>query len=297
MKKILLFIFIFSFIVAQAQQVTNFSQHAFDRYSVNPSFAGSETYTPVNFLFKRYWTGFDEAPQIQELNGHGKILRQVGAGGRIFHFETGPVSKLGAEMSYAFHIPIHANGTKLSFGLSGMVYQYHLDLQSLDFENPNDPAIFGAVDKLIVPDAAAGFNIHNQKFHIGMSAYQLLNQEISLMAENLAQQQAMHYYAITGYKLYTSEKFMLYPNALVKYTEPELMQFEAGLIMKYDPVFVGFAYRDQEAAVMMFGLESKTLSFGYAYDYLLSGIADFSDGSHELRLSYKFNLQEPKLNE
>ena len=62
---------------------------------------------------------------------------RVGLGGLIFQDNTDPTSNMGAMFTYAYHLDLPKMMSKLSLGISGLVYQYKLDQGALEFQNPD----------------------------------------------------------------------------------------------------------------------------------------------------------------
>ena len=277
------------------QQMVSFSQYALNKYSVNPAVAGSEAFIPVNFGYKQYWTGFDNAPLLAEVNMHGAVTHRMGMGGRIFQFESGPLTKLGAEFSYAYHIPLSANGLQLGLGLSGQIYQYSLNFNKLTVENSGDPALSGTAEQLVVPDAATGLYLYSRSFYFGAAVYQLLGRTVDMMNPAVEQTQKQHLFLNTGFRHDFNQNVSIEPSVLVKLYDPYLYQAEAGFIFTVKPVCIGASYRLDDSMVILLGTRAGRISFCYSYDYILSGLADFSNGSHELHLGFRINTSKPKL--
>ncbi|OFY37462.1 MAG: hypothetical protein A2X01_18610 [Bacteroidetes bacterium GWF2_35_48] len=293
--KPLLLIFLIASTVASAQQLTQFSLHSHNRFAVNPATAGSESYIPVLFSYKQYWTGFNDAPRFQNLSAHGIISRRVGVGVKLFSYYTGPLDKSGAEIAYAYHIPVSASGAKLSFGLSGSIYQYAIDKNKVSFENPKEPLLVRLSDKMIIPDFNFGTCFYTEKAYIGISFLQLLNRKIDMMVSTLDQKQITHLLVHGGYNFIINDKFSVEPNVLVKYMPQSFFQVDIGAKFKYDYVWIGASFRTDDAISASFGFSKDNIIVGYAYDYMISGLTNYANGTHEIILGYKINPQKPKV--
>ena len=64
-------------------------------------------------------------------------FKNFGLGGALYTDVTGPTSKTGMYLSYAYHIRV-ANETKLSLGLSGGLMQYSVDGTKINLASPGD---------------------------------------------------------------------------------------------------------------------------------------------------------------
>lgn len=82
-------------------------------------------------------------------------------------------------------------------------------------------------------------------------------------------------------------------------------QLDLGVYLTLQPVLFGVWYRgvpvkqfegfaNNESLVMMVGFQKNDMSFGYSFDYTLSGLGIGSGGAHEVSWSYTFSLGKPK---
>ncbi|MBI5219365.1 MAG: type IX secretion system membrane protein PorP/SprF [Bacteroidia bacterium] len=295
MKKILLIILTLFCAKLYAQQMTEYSMHFLNKYAVNPAAAGSESFMPVMFSYKQYWTGIDEAPRLQQISTHSIIGRRVGLGCKIINYQTGPLDKTGAELTYAYHIPLNANGAKLSLGLSGLIYQYSIDLNKLTFENPREPLLTRISEKMIVPDFSIGAYFYTKQAYIGAAFYQLLNRKIDMMVTNLNQRQVTHLMFNGGYNFILSNTIGLEPMALFKFMSGNIFQADAGFKFKYQYFWIGASFRTDDAIVSFVGFSKDNITIGYSYDYVISNLSSYTNGSHEIFLAFKINTQKPKI--
>lgn len=294
MKQILIFFMLYSGCLF-SQQLTQFSMYFQNRYSVNPAVAGTESYIPIMLSHKQYWTGIDGAPKFQQISAHGNIARRAGMGCKIFNYQTGPLEKSGAELTYTYQIPLNLNTAKLSFGLSGLIYQYRVDMNKVTFENPRDPLLTRISDKLTVPDFNFGIYYYSNKAYLGFSVNQMLNRKINLMVSNLNQNQVMHFILHGGYNFMLTENFSIEPNVLFKLMSFNILQADAGIRVKYQYFWLGASFRTDDAIVCSLGFSKDNIIIGYSYDYVLYGLSSYTNGSHEILLGYKINPQKPKL--
>jgi len=283
-----------------SQQINTYSQYMQDKYAVNPAVAGSSLYSPLNFSYKQFWTGINDAPSMQTLSGHVRIYDEVGIGGKVFNYSAGPIGKTGIEGTYAYNLALN-NTLKLSFGLSAMLYQYKIDKEKLKLENPNDATIDYSSNNLIVPDAAFGIYLYDRNYYAGISTFQLFNRRVDLKNEaNLDQKQVRHYYLIGGYDFKINKDYSVEPSLLAKFIEAGQYQVDINVkgayrISNSQKLWLGASYRTSDAIAIMVGLSQEKIGIGYAYDITLSDINTHSNGSHELVITYNFSSSRPKL--
>lgn len=280
-----------------AQQIPTLSQFMENNYMVNPAVAGTKAYSPLVFNYKRWWSGMDDAPAMQSISSHFLASDNVGLGGKIFNYATGPLSKMGMEATYAYQLKIGNNGAKLSLGLSAQLYQVYLNKSLLKLEEQDDNAVLFGSEKLITPDAAFGAYYYNQKYYVGLAAYQLFNRKVDMMTDNILEnRQVRHYFFTAGYTYDINNNYSLEPSLLAKFIESGVNQAELNIKGVYKQSFwIGLGFRTGDAFVINAGIRKDRFVFGYAYDYSINDIRKHNIGSHELLFIVKFNRSKPKL--
>ena len=298
MKKIIAFIIVGLSIsvLTQAQQLNTVSQYSQDLYLINPAYAGVTKYMQVTATYKKFWSGLNGSPSLQTLSGHMAFADNMGAGGKIFNYSAGPISKTGIEGTYAYNLDLNGNGMKLAFGLSAQLYQFYMNKAALTMEDPNDYAVMYGADKMIVPDFNFGtfFYDSEKHYYAGISIMQLMGRKVSLLNKDyLDNNQVRNYYFTGGYIYEISDNLTLEPSVLAKFIEAGLYQVDINVnatIKKL--VNFGISYRTDNAVVAMLGIRTDKFTFGYAYDYTLSAIKSYTVGSHEVMFIYRLGGEE-----
>ena len=272
------------------QQLNLSSLYNLNRYEVNPAVAGSEMGLPLAFSYRKAWTGIEGSPSTQFLTGHIQVVDRMGVGLKIFNGTMGPLRRTGMEATYAYHLPLNEGKSNLSFGLSGIFYQYYLNKSNLNMQDPSDPVLFGP-DQKITPDAAFGVYYYGSGYFAGLSVYQLFGGKIRFDADNIAENQRIrHYFFNMGYTFNISDDFELEPSALLRVLGTGVEQVDINLYATYlKMVSLGLSYRSGNAMVIQLGYKNENLNIGYAYDLSLSDIKTVSSGSHEIMFIYRFS--------
>lgn len=298
MKKIIIIsiLAVAGLLSVNAQQMTAFTQFSEDHYSINPGAAGTLPYSPLTFGYRRLWTGMDAAPSMQFISSHVLIADNMGMGGRIFNYSTGPLSKMGIEGTYSYQLRLN-DQMHLSLGLSLQLYQFSLNKSQLTMEDMDDDLLLYGSDKLIMPDAAFGAYLFAKNYYAGVASYQLFDRKVDLMTEGVFEnKQVRHYYVTGGYMYDFNGNWSVQPSVLMKLIESGIFQADvAAKVIYKQTVSLGLSYRTQDAAAISLGFQKDRVFFGYAYDLLLTDIKKHSLGSHELIFSFKFNRSKPKL--
>lgn len=93
---------------------------------------------------------------------------------------------------------------------------------------------------------------------------------------------------MAGINIDASDVITIQPTVLVQAIEASPLQFDINTRFIYDNKYwIGASYRHQDAIVAMFGLNYSGVEFGYSYDMTISNIKSYSNGSHEIHLTYR----------
>lgn len=282
----------FAFFQANAQQLGNYNIYHMNKYLHNPASVGTLPYVFLSTSYSQAWTGFSGAPNMYSVSAHSLISPTVAFGGKMNYENTGLTSRFGAEASYAYHIPISDNGTKLSLGISALLEQHSLLKDKFLMAHPDDEAVVNSENSVIIPDAAFGLSFYKENsFFVNYSIYQLFDRKVNyLNDDNIENKRVRHHYFNLGYRFHLSENFKLEPSALIKLTEKGMLQFDAGIKGEIkDVVYLGCYYKSNEAIAPFIGINTHHVAVGYSYGMLLGDISNYSLGSHEIMLIIKIN--------
>lgn len=274
--------------IVSAQQMPLTSQYMFNNYLLNPAEAGTLDYIPFTIAARAQWNGIEGAPKTQFFSMHSKVGDKMGVGGYVYRDETGPISEQGVQLSYAYHLSLN-DEAKISFSLAGMLFFHDINRAYLRPDEGDDAALNTLKVNAISPDINFGILYYTDKYKVGISSPQLLQNSIYSSTEDIdSPKLARHYYLFGEYQFGMNDKIDLVPSTLVKYVGGAPFQFDLNVKALYiKRYWIGASYRYSNAVVGMLGLNWKNLSFGYAYDYSLNDIADYSAGAHEVFLTYK----------
>lgn len=275
-----------------AQQLPQTSNFLGQKYMMNPAVGGSSEDFEVRSLNRYQWAGVTDAPRTFILSLQGPLKdRNIGLGGYIFTDNAGPTRRTGFQLSYAYHLRINEY-TRLGLGVSAGLLQFAIDGTKITLTDQNDPALYSELNNTLLFDASFGTHLYGEDYYIGISAPQLLRNRVDLFDSETADQSRLedHYYLFGGYRWAVSESFTLEPSALLKYNAPAPFNLDLGMIAHYrDMIYIGGYYRLNEASSAIIGYEWKErLSIAYAYDFSFSNIGNYSDGTHEVQIGFRF---------
>ena len=293
MKKIVLTLLAFSPLVVIAQQLPHYSQYMINDYVLNPAIGGKDAYFEGMSANRYQWGGITDAPRTYILSLQGPMKYQhMGIGGQLFTDIVGPTRRTGGYLSYAYHIPL-TKKLKLSFGLSAGILQFMVDGQKINLHDNGDLVLTNALQSVLTPDFSAGFYLYNEKFWVGFSCMQIQQNKLKFFdyMSNTSSVMNRHYCFMAGYRLPVGDNFVIEPSGIVNYVAPAPVQFDLGLRAIYREKFwMGGSFRNHDAIAAYIGfIFRENLMLGYAYDFTITDLGNYSTGTHELILGMRFN--------
>ncbi len=314
-----------------AQQQPYYTQYILNNFILNPALAGIENYWDFKVSYRNQWVGLNGAPTtlyltinaplgkseydketpvtVPDLQAKNLGAKQFwmeytappahsGVGLTIINDKTGPLSRIAAYGSYAYHLPVGVK-TSLSFGLSLGVQEVNVDVNAVDFgqANPIDPAALrsGYLNKL-EPDVNAGLWLSNKSYFLGLSAQQIvpvpINSGNGTTASNgvvlLNGKLIPHTFLTAGYKILAGDDINILPSVMISYVKPLPIGVDVNAKIQYqDLLWLGFSYRYQRGYAAMMGVNiSSTINLGYSYDYTTTQLNTVSSGTHEIVLGF-----------
>ncbi len=320
MIKRLLYIFIFTVAaqVAGAQQLPLYSQYLYNKFIINPAYAGSDGFTSFNLTARQQWVGYDGAPRTYSLSWQTRILKRgyklgtdlfnrtvyraktegkIGFGGYVFSDKNALVNRNGFQATYSYHFWVQ-DYTQLSMGISFTGYHLRINADENSFESPDEPWLLDNMRKgVFIPDSEFGLYLLNPHFDLGFSAHQLFGAAAKIGTERYRNYEMYRHINLFGsYNFNFGTKTELKPSAFVRMSEQLRPQIDLGLTYTYNQSFwAGFSYRSGGAIIGNFGfkyinsrIEMTSIYFGYSFDYTLNQIQTLTYGTHEITMALKF---------
>ena len=273
------------------QQVPQYSQYMLNDYILNPATTGQHDYWEVKSNNRLNWVGITDAPRTFILSAHGPFKKQnMGMGGSVFADITGPTSRVGFYLSYAYHLKL-SKSLKLGMGLSFGLLQYRIDGTKVTLRENGDPIFPNQMMTVYTADATFGLNLKHKNFNVGISLPQLIGNDLKFLEnqEDTDSKLARHYMLMGGYTFHVGD-FGIMPNVLLKYVFPAPPQFDAGVKFDWrDQIWLGASYRHEDAVSFMGGFAYQDyLVYAYSYDLATSNLRNYSTGTHEVMVGVRF---------
>lgn len=304
MRKILIIACLaFASATVNAQQDVLLSQYMFNHLLVNPAYAGSHDYMMATLLYRNQWVKWDNAPTTEVATLHGPLGgTKLGWGAAISHDHEGVTDRTDFYLNLAYHLKVSSR-LKLGLGLRGGLSYWVRKNSDLVYWDQNDPKFAGDKTSHILPNVGAGLYLYSKRFYAGISAPEVLSYDpdksLSVNSDELKEvpHQVRHYFMTTGVAFPVHPEIVLKPSILVKYTPNTPLEADFNLnVLLANIIWIGGSYRTQDAAVAMVEIQlTRKLRLGYAYDFTLTDVRDYSTGSHEIMLAYDFGYDIMKI--
>lgn len=277
----------------EGQQLPQFTQYMYNTISVNPAYAGSRQVLSMVGIHRSQWAGFGKGPETQTLSIHAPLRNdKIGLGLSFINDKLGyeKFTYLYGDFSYTIQL---SENLKLAFGLKAGFTQYNLDDELIAAEG-SDPGISGVKNRW-EPNIGSGMFLHTEKWYVGLSAPRLLNidhNDLSIAGVDYGIIDKVSYYLTGGYVFDLSDSVKFKPATLIKATNGAPLSYDITANFLFNEKFwLGGSYRVNEftgalGALVDFQV-SKQFRIGYAYEYPLSDINQFSSGTHEVLLMYE----------
>lgn len=289
----LIFLFISSGITAQ--QDAMYTQYMFNTSSVNAAYAGTKEALNVILLSRHQWMGFEGAPVTQSLTAHMPVWKKkMGVGFSYVRDEIGPLVVNNIFLDFAYKVKVHEGGL-LSMGVKAGIDMRENNLTSLSPDDATDPAYYTDVVSNVTPNFGAGLFYYTNKYYLGVSTPKISQTELSTDSNdpNLGREElSRHYFVIAGYVMDINDDWKFKPSGYAKIVKGAPASFDLSLNFMYQSKIIGgTAYRFGDAISFMTQIRiARQWWFGYAFDWSLTRLRTFNNGTHEIMLTLDTNL-------
>jgi len=281
-----------------AQQQPLHTMFMYNKLLINPAYAGYHEHVVASAIVREQWIGFEGAPKTQSLSINAPLSSQrIGIGLNVEHRSIGVSSSTTIDGIYDYRFPLGEGTLSLGVQASGRTYEVdYSDIKTVQDINI-DPGVEGIADSKFLANVGAGIYYSTSKFYAGFSAPRLMNSDIDFEVNNLftAKEQA-HYYLMSGYALPLTYKLSFVPQILFRYTHAAPLSVDLNLGLRWrEDYAVGVTYRkggdsdfSESVDVLVSAKILRGLRLAVAYDFTLSALQQYSDGSIEVMMMYFF---------
>lgn len=308
MKKITLVLFtlvsLFS-VQLSAQEKEIYDQYHFNYYLINPAVAGADKCTHLMLTTRNNWVGLD-GPSTQALSVRSRITdKNFGIGGYVYNDRQPDFSNMGAQLTFAYHIPMSQGrrylknvqlDRQLSFGVSFKVHQASYTSTGTQTLDPADVS-----ESEFAPNANFGMYYVSYGFFSGISFTNLIPYEKTMtgLSEPIAPTTG---FLFLGKSFDLANEMMIEPSVNFNFDVAGHKQIEGNLkFAQNNPVdnvayWAQLSYRHNLdngsgqalSLIPIVGARINKFQLAYAFNLNLSGLAPYNYGTHEVMLAYTF---------
>jgi type IX secretion system PorP/SprF family membrane protein len=305
MKKIIISIVVtlFSYLTVEAQYDAMFTQYMFNEMYINPGYTGSKDAMAVNLTHRQQWVNFPGRPITTSFTVHGPFKSEkMGVGISVLNEQIGKLNRNLVYLNYAYRIKTSSKG-QLAFGLMGGIHNQVNKLSELKSAESGDIQVAQNTPSLIAPNFGTGIYYNTDKFYAGISIPRMIddsylfNQTGEIVKSVSLNVSKFHYYLTVGNVFEINDDLKLKPQAMVKMVQNAPIQYDVNInALIKNKIWTGLSYRSSSAASVLLGLQvNPQLIVNYSYDYSLSKIQKYSQGSHEISIGYLFSYKQRKV--
>ena len=295
MKKFALFVLLVCIMCvenANAQQDPQYTQYMYNMNVVNPAYAGSKETLSLTALYRKQWSGLEGAPETITFSGHSPVNDKVGLGLSVIKDELGPVQETNAyiDVAYVFNV---SSTTRLSLGIKAGATFFSTDFNGFVYSDPlPDPAFANNLNETF-PNIGFGAFYFGERFYLGLSAPNLLKSEHLENDSGIVTSgsEEVHFFFTGGYVFTLSDSVKLKPAFMSKAVTGAPVSVDLTTNVLINNTFeIGAGYRFDDSFSGMVNMRVLPgLRIGYAYDYTISNLGKFNNGSHEIMLLFDIN--------
>ena len=310
MNKSILLTFLMSicFTAVYGQQDAQYTQFMFNKLSLNPGYAVSTDYACISCLHRSQWTGLDGAPTSQSLNARLPMLkRNVGFGISVNHDVIGPTNSWSFSGIYAYRFRINEKHS-LGIGLQGTLRRYQVDWDETSTIQSGDGLVPTGIQSKMIPNVGIGLYYYTQDYYLGVSMPHILEGDLTMYdgpaGNSDFSREETHLFIMGGIIFRISDAVKFKPAFLLKYVQDTPLDLDLnGSFIFFDKFWAGLSYRmggsyDSfgESLDLLLQLQAtQNIRVGLSYDFTLSKLKDYNNGTYEFVLDYCLNPGNERL--
>ena len=295
MKKIISISICLLSLVSFSQQTPQRNLYGYNKYAINPAYAGASGCTQINFSHLNQWVKVEGAPLTSMISANGLIGKALGVGGQVLVDQIGMIQQVSAMGSVSYG-KTFAKRHNIRLGASFGYNQYRIDASNaIAFDN-GDPIIDGGEQSGGTLNSNIGLLYQWKNLEISIGSQQLLQSTSNMSFEGIdGFGLRRHMNGYIAYNQSIGSNWLLTPSLYTKGTNNGY-QLDINTDFRYKKyIFGGLGFRTSIGLIARAGIQVKDLFFiGYAYETPMSNIASYSSGSHEVVLGIKFCKKNPK---
>lgn len=285
-------------------QDPTFTQFYSNPIYLNPALAGSIGCPRVSMNYRNEWPQLT-GNYVTYSMAYDSYVKSISGGlGIIATHDVqarGTISTTMVGGIYSYNLKVNRKFS-IMFGARAAYYQKYLDWSKLTFGDMIDPRRGFIYQTGDVPrgtgrrgffDASAGMVAYTKNFYAGLAVHHLNRPDESMILGQSRLPMRFTAHAGANIKIGNKGRYSnntsLMPNIIYQY-QNGFQELSIGTYLKYENFTVGAWYRNKDAFILSFGINTDNFRVGYSYDITVSKLGQgVSGGSHEVSLG--FNLK------
>lgn len=298
------FLFIAAFLLVssvKAQQDPQFTQYMYNMSVINPAYATDNSgVLNLGGLYRTQWVGAVGAPKTATFFAHTPVAKRVEAGISFVNDAIGDVVKensIYADVAYV--IPV-SETAKISFGVKGGITLFDTDFTGFQFTDTQTDPLFDQQKAKTFPNVGAGVFYFSDKYYLGLSAPNLLRtKHIGNKSADLVRTtgvEEIHYFLTGGYVFDLNPNLKFKPAFMAKGVAGAPLAFDLTanvLVNNFIEGGVGYRFDDSISGLVNVYV-TPNIRIGYAYDYTLSNLKQYNNGTHEIFVLFDLDFSALK---
>lgn len=280
----------FTATIANAQQNPEYTQYMYNTMTINPGYAGSVGTLEASLLHRSQWVGIDGAPVTQSLVIHSPLANdKIGLGLSVINDKLGPSNETNFEGNFSYTVNV-SREKKLAFGLKAGLRKLDVDWTKGRYYDMNDVVLNQNIENEMKLSVGAGLYLYADKWYAGLSVPNFIKGNYYDDVQESIDIDRLHYYLIGGYVFDLSDNLKFKPATLIKAVSgaPLYYNLSANFLL-YEKLTLGGAYQFDDSVSFLAGFQiTNGFYVGYSFDYTVTELNKYNDGSHEIILRYQF---------
>lgn len=272
-----------------AQQNPEYTQYMYNTMIVNAGYTGSTGILEANLLLRKQWIAIEGSPKTGTLGIHFPLSNnKLGLGFNIISDDLGPSSEqtLAGNISYTIDLN---ESTKIALGVKAGARMLSIDWSKGKFYDNDDVLLNSNVNNKIMGLIGSGIYMYNDKWYAGISVPNFIRHDYYNDVKEAVVSDRLHYYFISGYVFDISSDVKFKPSVLIKAVSgsPLSTDFSTNFLLR-EKLTLGASYRWDDSIGALIGIQmSETIFLGYSFDYTVTKLNKYNDGTHEVILRFQ----------
>lgn len=273
------------------QQETIMTKYTFNSMFFNPAYAGShgEGVGTATVQYRNQWLGVEGAPTTMLASGEVSLYdNSLGIGATLGRETIGVDATNEVAISTAYRIRVGREGY-MSGGLRTSFFNVNSNFSELNISDPSDGVHADDLRQVNYLGVGFGLYYHDESMYLGVSVPTIA----TIGVQDRALNRMHHIFFNAGLVIgddYSTIKWQ--PSILVKYQPAVPLQMTISTMAWLKETFaVGLHWRYADALALSAELHfMENWKISTAYDLTISDLSDYSSGSPEVMLGYRFGL-------